>query len=94
MHIDAADGSEDVAEAVRATAADTEDAIRDMQEDEAVTRRALDLLNSRRKDPYEAATAALREDTQQWWADTLARDLGACPSSRGILGTNLIPFGA
>ena len=23
---------------------------------------------------YEAATAALREDTQQWWADTLARD--------------------
>jgi hypothetical protein len=45
-----------------------------MQEDEAVTRRALDLLNSRRKDPYEAATAALREDTQQWWADTLARD--------------------
>jgi hypothetical protein len=63
VHIDAADGSEDVAEAVR-----------DMQEDEAVTRRALDLLNSRRKDPYEAATAALREDTQQWWADTLARD--------------------
>jgi hypothetical protein len=74
VHIDAADGSEDVAEAVRATAADTEDAIRDMQEDEAVTRQALDLLNSRRNDPYEAATAALREDTQQWWADTLARD--------------------
>jgi hypothetical protein len=24
--------------------------------------------------PYEAATAALREDTQQWWADTLAHD--------------------
>ena len=48
MHIDAADGSEDVAEAVRATAADTEDAVRDMQEDEAMTRQALDLLNSRR----------------------------------------------
>ena len=27
-----------------------------MQEDEAMTRRALDLLNSRRNDPYEAAT--------------------------------------
>ena len=39
-----------------------------------MTRQALDLLNSHRKDPYEAATAALREDTQQWWADTLARD--------------------
>ena len=36
--------------------------------------RSVDLLNSRRNDPYEAATAALREDTQQWWADTLARD--------------------
>ena len=24
--------------------------------------------------PYEAGIAALREDTQQWWADTLARD--------------------
>jgi hypothetical protein len=45
-----------------------------MQEDEAMTHQALDLLNSRRNDPYEAATAALREDTQQWWADTLARD--------------------
>ena len=74
VHIDAADGSEDVAGAIRATAADTDDAVRDMEEDEAVTRQALDLLNSRRNDPYEAATAALREDTQQWWADTLARD--------------------
>ena len=74
VHIDATDGSEDVAEAIRATAADTEDAVRDMQEDEAMTRHALDLLNSRRNDPYEAAVAALREDTQQWWADILARD--------------------
>ena len=74
VHIDATDGSEDVAEAVRATAADTEDAVRDMEEDEAVTRQALDLLNSRRNDRYEAAVRALREDTQQWWADTLARD--------------------
>jgi hypothetical protein len=78
VHIDAADGSEDVGEAIRATAADTEDAVRDMQEDEAMTSRALDLLNSRRNDPYEAAVAALSEDTQQWWADTLARD----PSER------------
>ena len=44
----------------------------DLGQYEAVFR---EQLNSRRKDPYEAATAALREDTQQWWADTLARDL-------------------
>ena len=45
-----------------------------MQEDEAITRRALDVLGSRRKDAYEAALAALREDTRAWWADMLARD--------------------
>jgi hypothetical protein len=32
------------------------------------------LLNSRRNDAYEAALATLREDTQGWWADELARD--------------------
>ena len=39
-----------------------------------MTRQALDLLDLRRNGSYEAAAAALREDTQQWWADTLARD--------------------
>ena len=71
VHIDATDGSEDVAEAIRATEADTEEDVRDMQEDEAMTRQALDLLGSRRNDAYEAALETLREDTQQWWADTL-----------------------
>jgi hypothetical protein len=32
------------------------------------------LLASKRNDAYEAALAALREDTQEWWADVLARD--------------------
>jgi hypothetical protein len=74
VHIDASDGSEDVAEAIRATAADTEDDIRDMQEDEAMTRQALELLSSRHNDPYEAALETLREDTRAWWADVLACD--------------------
>src|ERR1700758_4359769 len=43
VHIDATDGSEDVAEAIRATEADTEEDVRDIQEDEAMTRQALDL---------------------------------------------------
>ena len=38
-----------------------------------MTRGALDLLSSRRNDAYEAALAALREDTREWWAETLAR---------------------
>jgi len=53
---------------------DTDEDIREMQEDEAMTRRALDLLGAKRNDAYEAALAALREDTQAWWADTLTRD--------------------
>ena len=36
--------------------------------------RALELLGSRRNDAYEAALAALRDDKQTWWADTLACD--------------------
>lgn len=32
------------------------------------------MLGSRRNDRYEAALAALREDTRDWWADMLARD--------------------
>ena len=54
--------------------ADTQEDMADMAADEAMTRRALELLGSRRNDAYEAALAALREDTQTWWADTLARD--------------------
>jgi hypothetical protein len=63
-----------VVDAIRATAADTEEEIREMQEDEAMTRRAIKLLGSKREDAYEAALAALREDTQAWWANVLARD--------------------
>jgi len=74
VHLDAVDVSVDVGQAIRATTADTEDDIRETEEDEAETRRALDLLGSRRNDAYEAALAALREDTQKWWADLLARN--------------------
>ena len=37
-------------------------------------RRALDLLDSRRNDAYEAALAALPVHAQETWADVLARD--------------------
>ena len=66
-------GSERVTDAIRATDSDTEEDMRELEEDEAMTRRALDLLDSLRNDRYEAALAALREDTREWWADMLAR---------------------
>ena len=72
VHLDTTGPSERVIDAIRATAADTDEDIAEMEADEAMTRRALDLLGSRRNDAYEAALAALREDTQARWADTLA----------------------
>jgi hypothetical protein len=75
-HLDANGESERVVDAIRATAADTEDDIHELDEDEAMTRRALDLLGSRRNDRYEAALTELREDTREWWADVLARGPG------------------
>jgi hypothetical protein len=74
VHLDATDQSERVVDAIRATTTDTEEDIAEMATDEAMTRRALDLLGARRNDAYEAALAALREDTREWWTDMLARD--------------------
>ena len=58
VHLDSPDQSERVVDAIRATAADTDEDIRDMQEDEAVTHRALKLLGTKRNDAYEAAEVA------------------------------------
>ena len=73
VHVDDEVRSEWVADAIRATAGGTEADIADMEADEAMTRRAIKLLGNKRNDAYEAALAALREDTQAWWADMLAR---------------------
>jgi len=53
--------AESASDADRATAVDTDVDMADMEADEAMTRRALDLLGSMRNDAYEAALAALRE---------------------------------
>lgn len=72
VHLDVTNETERVVDAIRATAADTEEEIAEMEADEAMTHRALDLLGSRRKNVYEAALAVLREDTQAWWTEMLA----------------------
>ncbi len=74
VHLDATDQSERVVDAIRATADETAEHIREIEKDEAMTRQALDLLDSSRKDAYEAALAALRDDTREWWEDVLACD--------------------
>jgi hypothetical protein len=74
VHLDANGQSERVVDAIRATAADTEEELADIAEDEALTRRALDLAGTKRSDAYEAALAILRKDTREWWANLLARN--------------------
>jgi hypothetical protein len=73
-HLDATGQSGGVIDAIRATAEDTADELRDMEEDEAMTARALKLLRPGRTDAYEAALAALREDTREWWKGLLTPD--------------------
>jgi hypothetical protein len=74
VHLQAEVPEEGVAGAIHASAVDGEEEKSELEQDEAAIRRALELLNSRRNDAYEAAMAALREDTQERWADTLARN--------------------
>tara|TARA_R110000868_G_scaffold43803_8_gene147000 strand:- start:18482 stop:19291 length:810 start_codon:yes stop_codon:yes gene_type:complete len=74
VHLDATDQSERVVDAIRATAEETAEDIRGMEEDEAMTRRAMELLSSSRNDAYETALAALRADTRDWWEGTLNSD--------------------
>ena len=71
VHLDVENESERVIDAIKATTQDTEADIADLQEDETMARRALELLCSKRNDAYETAIEALREDTQRWWAYVL-----------------------
>jgi len=73
-HIGEAGKGGEVLDAIRATQAATEQDFRDMQEDEAMTSRALEVLRSNRNDAYEAALAELREDTRNWWHELLDRE--------------------
>ena len=74
VHLGAFARWEGVADAIRATQAETEKDIADIEENEAITRHALDLLGSGRDEAYEAALAALRDDTRQWWEDQVTGD--------------------
>jgi hypothetical protein len=74
VHLDAKEQIEKVVDAIQATPEGTGEEIADLEADEAMTCRAVELLNGGSADAYEKAVAALRADTQEWWADNLARD--------------------
>ncbi|MGE3907138.1 MAG: hypothetical protein AB7F36_14380 [Reyranellaceae bacterium] len=76
VHLVGGGDADDVKDAIRGTPDLTEEAVREVAADEKMTRRALDLLGSRRNDRYEAALAALREDTRDWWTNILTYEEG------------------
>jgi hypothetical protein len=70
-HRHTSSSSEAARTAVRTTPADTEAQLADIAADQALTLRAMAVLGKNRDDSYEAALLELREDTQEWWAETL-----------------------
>lgn len=60
--------------AVRSSPGQNDRELADIADDEAMTRRALEILAApQRNDAYEVAHAALRQDSQDWWGRELAR---------------------
>ncbi|MGH8573462.1 MAG: hypothetical protein ACREX8_12940, partial [Gammaproteobacteria bacterium] len=76
VHLDVTRPFEKVIDAIRATPAETAEDMADLEKDEAMTRRALELLGASKADAYDAALTALREDTRHWWEEILVRGPG------------------
>src|SRR5690242_10843156 len=62
VHLEGSASTEAAREAVRATQADTDEESRDLEADEDLTRRGIELLGSSRNDAYELALSVVRED--------------------------------
>ncbi len=73
-HLDTKVEQKHLSTAVKATEADTMEQLADLESDESMTRRALEMLGSKSRDPYKSALAAIRDDTRAWWEDHLESD--------------------
>jgi hypothetical protein len=67
-----ADHKANIPQALAATRTDTAGDLRDVKRDQAMTRKALNILVAGGPDAYEHAVAALREDTRSYWQERLA----------------------
>jgi hypothetical protein len=66
------DESQSVDDAIRATEEQTAEDRADLEGDEAMTERALGLLNNHSSTAYGSAVAALRDDPREWWEEQLS----------------------
>ena len=74
VHLDGGKQIKRVVDAIRATPEETAEEARDLDEDEAMTKNAIAILDAGKPKAYEQAVAALRADTREWWDDLLTRD--------------------
>lgn len=64
----------EVLDAVAMSSDDVTSEIQDLDEDEAMTRRAVKLLQGIKRDAYNAACRSLRQDTREWWERVVSED--------------------
>ncbi len=74
VHLNHAQKIEGVVDAIRATPEETAQETRDLNEEEAMTAKALKVLDGGATDAYERAVVALYPGTREWWEDILDRD--------------------
>jgi len=74
VHLDGGKQIERVVDAIRVTPEETAEEARDLDQDEAMTRNAVVILDAGKPKAYEQAVAALRADTREWWDDMISRD--------------------
>ena len=78
----------DIPQALTATPADTARDLRDVRRDQALTRKALNILAAGGPDTYPRALAALREDARSFWLECVgeadAGDLTYKPSADAL----------
>ena len=74
VHLDLSQQIEGVTASILATSESTAREIIDLEEDEAMTVRALDVLRAGKAKAYAEALSALREDTRNWWEEVLGSE--------------------
>ncbi len=83
---------EELPAAMTSTASDDAATIIDVEEDEGMTMRAIAILETGDPGVYAEALAALREDTQDWWEDTVSDDEIMHPDGQPQEGDKYLPY--
>lgn len=71
IHVTAEKGVDGVEDAIRATPEQTVVDLADVDEDEAMTAKAMRILRTGKPGTYERALGAVRDDTREWWEELL-----------------------